>query len=110
MEEWEGRIWMNPPYSVDLIGKFCEKLVLHFSKREIVEAIVLVNNATETAWFNELTQVASAVVFPRGRVHFISSTGNSGTPLQGQALIYIGRNHQKFLSEFKPFGWGATLW
>lgn len=102
---WDGRVWMNPPYSGDVIGKFCDKLVLHFSNGEITEAIVLVNNATETGWFQALLSEASSVCFPRQRIKFIDMQGNpSGAPLQGQAILYFGENSEGFVHEFSVFG------
>ena len=65
-KEWRGNVWMNPPYASDLIGKFIDKLVAELPNIE--QAIVLVNNATETEWFNKLIPRASAVCFPRSRV------------------------------------------
>ena len=61
-----GNVWMNPPYASDLIGKFIQKIVSE--RNSYKQAIVLVNNATETEWFNSLISVASAVCFPRSRV------------------------------------------
>ena len=100
---------MNPPYSTDLIPKFVDKLKMHVEAGEVTEAIVLVNNATETAWFNSLIDIASAIVFPKGRVKFYTPEGNGGTPLQGQAVIYIGKRENEFMERFKSFGWGAFL-
>ena len=51
---WFGRVWMNPPYEGELIGRFTAKMVHHFDELDIESAIVLVNNATETAWFARL--------------------------------------------------------
>ena len=49
--DWHGNVWMNPPYSSDLITKFIEKLKEQRGNYE--QAIILVNNATETQWFYE---------------------------------------------------------
>jgi len=106
-QDWSGNIWMNPPYASDLIGKFCDKL--DASIGQVTQAIVLVNNATETAWFSTLIELASAVVFPRGRVKFWKPDGTAGAPLQGQAVIYIGEFPGSFMDEFSVFGWGAIL-
>lgn len=106
-QHWRGNVWLNPPYASDLIGKFADKVAE--SKNDIQQAIILVNNATETGWFNTLISVASAVVFPKSRVKFYMADGKTGAPLQGQAFIYVGDNPQRFLDVFKAFGWGATL-
>lgn len=106
---WAGRVWMNPPYASDLVGRFAEKLAKHFDDGEVTAAIVLVNNATETAWFATLVSRASAVVFPRGRVRFWEPDGKAGAPLQGQAILYLGANPGDFLDGFDEFGWGALV-
>lgn len=109
--QWAGRVWMNPPYASELIGKFCDKLVGHYIDGDISEAVVLVNNATETGWFNQLIAVADAVVFTKGRIKFVDMDGNrTGAPLQGQAIIYMGEQAEQFLREFSAFGWGAKPW
>lgn len=107
--EWEGRVWLNPPYAGELIPLFSLKIARDYSNDRVKEAIILVNNATETAWFNTLIEPASAVVFPKSRVKFYTPDGTIGAPLQGQAIIYLGQNPDKFLQYFKPFGWGAVL-
>jgi len=108
-KNWHGRVWMNPPYSADMIQRFIEKLNCHTVNGDISQAIVLVNNATETAWFGTLISVASAIVFPQSRVKFYMPDGKTGAPLQGQAVVYIGDNPLVFMDVFCPFGWGAFL-
>lgn len=107
---WQGRVWMNPPYASELIGKFVDKLVFHVQAGHVPEAIILVNNATETGWFHALCSVASAVIFPRGRVRFWEPGGAISQPLQGQALVYIGPSPVVFLEAYQRLGWGARLW
>jgi phage N-6-adenine-methyltransferase len=109
LQHWTGCVWMNPPYAGELIGKFADKLAYHYKAGDVPEAVVLVNNATETAWFATLVDSATAVVFPRGRVRFWQPSGESSYPLQGQAVLYFGQSVDLFLQEFKPFGWGAAL-
>lgn len=104
-QEWFGNIWMNPPYSTELIKLFADKL----ADSLFDQAIILVNNATDTAWFKTLISKASAVVFTTGRIRFQKRDGAKGAPLQGQAFIYCGDNPRKFLEVFKQFGWGARL-
>ncbi len=106
---WHGKVWLNPPYEVKLVDKFCQKLRSEWNQENLSEAIVLVNNATETKWFNTLIDCASAVVFPITRIRFITSDGEKGSPLQGQAFIYIGMREKTFMAEFRQYGWGALL-
>jgi ParB family chromosome partitioning protein len=102
---WSGRVWMNPPYSANLIGSFVEKLCEHFFKKDVSQAIVLVNDAMETAWAQELSDHASAVCFPFHRVKFLGPDGNPGSgPLQGQALFYLGGDMDLFRERFAEFG------
>ena len=105
--DWHGNVWMNPPYSSDLISRFVEKL-----KEQRVnynQAIILVNNATETQWFYEIVKIASAVCFPKSRVKFYMPDGKTGAPLQGQAVLYVGNNTAKFISAFRGIGWTARI-
>ena len=99
-QEWPvGRIWMNPPYASGLVDKFA----LRFCQaiRDGSSGVVLVNNATETGWFQELLGVADAVCFPKGRVRFVDpEKGEVGAPLQGQAIIYCGPKPDAFRAAF----------
>lgn len=102
--EWHGRVFMNPPYGTEFIGKFIDKFIIEFRNKHIIEGIVLVNNATETAWFGRLAEEASAIAFPAKRIRFVSATRESYTPLQGQAFLYFGDWKENFFREFKDIG------
>ena len=104
---WTGNVWINPPYASDLIGKFIDKLIAE--RQNYRQAIVLVNNATETEWFNKIISISSAVCFPKSRVKFYMPDGKTGAPLQGQAVLYIGENKDKFYSAFACVGWCADV-
>lgn len=104
-KDWHGRIWLNPPYARGMVEKFIDKLI----DSEFEQAIVLVNNATDTKWFSRLADSANVIVFPRGRVKFSTPDGSKGSPLQGQAIVYIGDNGVKFREVFEKFGWAAEV-
>ena len=101
---WFGRVWMNPPYAQPLVTQFCERLAQFYKSGKVTEAIVLINNATETAFFQDLAVHASAVCFPRGRVRFWHPNKVSSAPLQGQAILYLGEQPEVFCEEFAQFG------
>lgn len=104
VEPWRGRVWMNPPYDKAVIGQCCERLVAMHAARDVTAAIALVNNATETEWFQALSAQASAVCFPKGRIRFWHPDKEDGHPLQGQALIYLGSDVAAFRAEFESLG------
>ena len=110
-QNWKGNIWLNPPYSQPLIQQFCELLSNQFDNKQINQACVLVNNATETVFFQRMMESASAICFPSGRVKFIDSSGKaSGAPLQGQAILYFGSNTHQFVEKFSQFGGVVLIW
>lgn len=104
-QTWSGRVWMNPPYAQPLIADFAEAVASKFEQGEIEQACVLVNNGTETGWFQRMLGAATAVCFPRGRIRFVDPEGTpSGAPLQGQAVLYMGPNAELFSDAFASKG------
>lgn len=78
-EPWEGRVWMNPPYSVHA-SEWMAKLARHGRGTALIFA------RTETAMFFEhVWGQASAILFLEGRLHFHYPDGkraeaNAGGP------------------------------
>lgn len=102
---WTGRVWLNPPYSGDLVARFVEKVVNSIRSGDVEQAVVLVNNATETGWFQLLAEHATSVAFPKGRIRYLDSDGRPRqSPLQGQAFLYFGPHREHFEAVFSAFG------
>ena len=100
---WHGNVWMNPPYAQPLITQFSDKMVAELSN--INQACVLVNNATDTGWLQNMIKKCNAVCFVKGRVKFIDKNGEpTGAPLQGQVVLYFGNNTKEFIKEFNTYG------
>jgi phage N-6-adenine-methyltransferase len=107
LQEWHGRVWMHPPYTNMLIERFIRKMLLSYKDGEVEEAVILTNNATETAWFRKVVNVAPCMVFVTGRIDFINPEGGIMKPLLGQVVIYLGKDPVKFMNVFSKFGWGC---
>jgi hypothetical protein len=105
---WRGRVWMNPPYAQPAIWHFCEKLSEEVANGNVTQACALVNNATETVFFQRMAEVAKAACFPSGRVKFWHPDKESA-PLQGQAVLYFGENVKPFCTEFAEFGFTVAV-
>lgn len=104
-QEWTGNVWMNPPYSQPFVTQFCDLLVEKYVGGEVDQACVLVNNATETEFYQNMMNHCNAICFIKGRVKFIDEEGNAGgAPLQGQTILYFGENVGEFGSIFSEFG------
>ena len=102
-KEWSGNVWLNPPYALPLINEFSDKLISELDN--IDQACVLVNNATETNWFQNMLEVCDAVCFLKSRVKFIDMNGKaSGAPLQGQAVLYFGNRFKEFTIKYNNYG------
>lgn len=102
-QPWSGRVWLNPPYAQPLVSRFCQRLEEDYRAGNVTQACVLMNNATETRWYRPLAESASVVCFPTGRVKFWSPD-KLATPLQGQAILYLGDRTEAFRRHFSAFG------
>jgi hypothetical protein len=83
--EWQGRVWLNPPYGRE-IGKWIKKLEEHGN------GIALIFTRTDTSWFQDLNP--DAIFLLAGRIKFLKSdftiSTNAGT---GSMLICYGDNN-----------------
>ena len=101
---WTGPVFLNPPYSRELIKLFADKMTQEHLTRG-VEGIMLVNASTDTEWFHKLMNVASAVCFNKGRIAFEGESGTKRGNPRGQAYFLFGRTYlEKFKLEFMNRG------
>lgn len=101
---WHGRVWLNPPYSRELIGAFITKLLAELEAKRVSEAILLTHNYTETSWFQTAADKAALICFPRGRIKFIDINRAESNPTQGQAFFYYGPRVEEFNFVFGDYG------
>ncbi len=110
-QPWFGKVWLNPPYSRDLMSKFAGRLLHQYELGNVEAGIMLVHNCTETLWFQICAAGAKAVCFPKGRLQFRNpSRTQKSTPGVGQALLYYGPVPNRFEKIFSDVGlvWRAS--
>lgn len=65
-QDWEGRIWLNPPYGRSIIDLWMEKMSKH------IDGIALVFAKTETQWFQKYVfPFADSILWIYGRIKFL---------------------------------------
>lgn len=102
-QEWNGRVFCNPPYSYPLIERFTNKLLDEWKADRVKTAVYLVNNCTDAAWFHLLLRLAP-VCFTAGRISFMDTRGVKFATRQGQAIFYLGDDAVKFREAFDALG------
>lgn len=104
-QDWFGNVFLNPPCSKGLIDKFIDKLRAEIIVGHIKEAVVLVNAATDTRWYERAIEPAKGICFTRGKIKFIKPDGSfANQPTCGQVFLYYGRRCDKFFDVFQSFG------
>jgi hypothetical protein len=108
-EEWDGRVWLNPPY-----GRVAEQWLKRLSQYK--RGIALVACRTETRWWrNTIWLAAEGILFLHGRLYFRRPDGTTdGNAGHSSALIAYGVDEAKILKESGIRGtfmsdWSITL-
>ncbi len=103
--EDSGTVFMNPPYSRELIEKSVNIFLFNLTTKSISQAVVLVNNATETKWFQTLSAPADAICLVNKRIPFENVDGkHTSGNTRGQIFLYYGANKKAFKNTFKNIG------
>jgi len=103
-------VFMNPPYGRGLCNKSVKRFCEQHDHGMFEVAIILVNNATETHWFQDSLARASAICFVDHRISFWNAgdkfiSGNT----RGQVFFYFGKSTRKFTQAFRGFGFTTIL-
>lgn len=94
VQPWAGNVWLNPPYGRGLIEEWVEKAIYEMEFMRTNQIIMLVNNCTETEWFQSLLDEAHAVCFPCGRIEFWGPNRRFGSGWNGQAIFWLARHFE----------------
>lgn len=101
-------LFMNPPYSNGAVRAAVDRLLEAFDARRFSRGIVLVNNASETRFFQKLLKQSAALCLPGHRIAFENVDGKrvSGNT-RGQTFFFLSRDPKAvnaFAGAFQPFG------
>lgn len=100
-------VWANPPYGKGLIDPCINRLISEYHAGTFQTGIVLINNATETTWFQALTRICMGGCMFARRIDFIDgSTGGAqkNKNTRGQIALYIGDEQRRFDEAFRELG------
>jgi len=86
-------VFLNPPYSVGACRRAIDKACEEFGAGSFDRAVVLVNNATETNWFQGLLRHSTGLCLLDHRISFWNADGKavSGNT-RGQAAFFLDRD------------------
>jgi ParB family chromosome partitioning protein len=100
--EWQGRVWLNPPYGKGT-GLFISKLVEEYELGRVTAAVLLINAyGFDSAWFQPLWD--HLLCFTDHRIVFTSPQRGTGGPANANLFAYLGNAEQRFLDVFSEFG------
>lgn len=100
LQEWEGRVFLNPPYKYPEIKQFITKLADHGNG-----IALLFSRCDNKVFFEQVFNRAHAVKFLKNRICFINPNGeNMGRPNSGSVLIAYGETCANILKNSKIEG------
>ncbi len=103
-KEWNGKVWINPPYAYPLISTFIDKLISEIEIGNCFSAVLLTNNSADTKWFHKAAKHSSAICMTKGRINFYKADESITSPTNGQTFFYFGDDNKEFAKEFKKYG------
>lgn len=83
--EWEGRVWLNPPYGHDT-PVWAKKFSTY------PNGIMFIFSRTDTKWFHDYVIRCDALCFVKGRVRFLKEGNKKGPATAGSLLVANGES------------------
>lgn len=108
-QDWHGRVFVNPPYGKSaeygsLASAFCNKAMAEYESGNVSACIILVNSSHSQNWQAPLYDYV--VCFVDHRIQFVSGDGEENkNPTFQNIFVYLGKEEQRFIEAFKPFGY-----
>lgn len=107
LKYWRGRVWLNPPYGRDDNNNsnqsvWSRKLINEYKHGGVEAAVLLVNAVPGNKWFSPLWEFP--ICFVDHRIRFYNQQTDTGQPTQSNALVYLGKDNDRFADFFSKFG------
>ena len=104
---WTGRVFLNPPYGLSDDGRsnqgvWSDAIIERHRGGSVKEAVLLVNAATDSSWFQVLWDFP--LCFVAHRIQFCGPEGKGSQPTHGNVFAYFGRRVDGFARRFAEFG------
>lgn len=111
-KSWWGNVWLNPPYSTELIRQFASKALAEWARGDIANMFVLTNTSHSVGWWKDLASKASAVVLLSKRVSFWHPDPNAicERPRYDNTLFYFGDEAGRVAELFEDHGLVLTIY
>ncbi len=102
-------LYANPPYSAGVIAKFVERILDHHLTKGFQTGIVLINNVSDTKYWQQLAKASSLFCNTDHRICFVDSNGfQSKSNTRGQTIFLLTAQHStaqhRFISSFRKYG------
>lgn len=92
---WNGRVWLNPPYSRFAIGRWLQRLADHG------DGIALVFARSDSKWFqNHVLRRANAILWMSGRIRFLLPDGQPAPNTAGAPSVLAAYGSQNVAAIF----------
>lgn len=98
-KNWEGNIFLNPPYSAGLHLPFAKKLVHQIKINNIKQAIIITPSDSSPKWFKEYNSIANAICLTP-RIEFYNPYKASSSNNATNFIFYYGDNIDEFQKYF----------
>lgn len=99
-QQWEGRVFLNPPYSNPIIKHFVQKLADHGNGIALLYA-----RCDNKMFFEDIFNRAISIKFLRDRISFIRPDGSKGDrPGTGSVLVAYGKECDEILRKCTLLG------
>jgi phage N-6-adenine-methyltransferase len=107
--EWNGKVFLNPPYDTPTIRAFVDKLIFEFEAKRAESAILLTNDQTDAGWFQQAAGAATLFCFPYRRLNFYNQNRDGSSRTCNSTLFYFGEDEQAFRSAFSSIGYFCRM-